>query len=213
MENIRGIISDLDGTIYLNNRLQMDFEECFINLISSKKKISLEEAEQLFKSKYSELQAATGVKPSELFVLTSINISIFDWLEYSNKVIFPEKYINEDREFVSILKKLKGKVWFDVATNTTYLLSVRILKCIGIADLIDGLWCPDKEIDSSIGSGKPSIKLYKHIADAHSTPPENVVAVGDRWHIDIYGIDSIGMKGHLVGGPEETKEYLREFVK
>lgn len=213
MENIKGIICDLDGTIYLNKQLQTDFEECFISLISSKKKIGLGEAEQLFQSKYSELHAATGVKPSELSVLNVINISMLDWLEYSNKVIFPEKYIHEDREFVSILKKLKGKIWFDVATNTTYLLSVRILKCIGIADLIDGLWCPNKELELSIGSGKPSIELYKHIADVHHTSPKNVVAVGDRWHIDIYGTDSIGMKGHLVGGPEETKEYLWEFVK
>ena len=210
--HIKGIICDLDGTLYDNKAFLDLFHECYIHFISNSLNISFEEASDLIAFMQNTIQKNETAK-SELHILDELGLKIIDWLSYSNKHINPYSYINKDIELENILKK-KGDCWVDVATNTSFYISKKILACLGIIQYIDNIWSPDT-LSSSVSDMifKPSPFVYKKVLSSHSVNGNEIALIGDRYLADMSYARGLGISlTYLVKNSSETKAILKSLL-
>jgi FMN phosphatase YigB (HAD superfamily) len=206
----RGIIFDLDGTLYANEDFQWQFVSGFIGFIAGRLNVDYDKAEVLISDIRDKLEAELGYPASEYLILDELGIDINSWLFFTEETIRPEDYIHYDDKLVRTFKLANARVWVDVATNTSFRLAIRILKCLGILDQVDGLWAPKPEV--KINCWKPSLEIYKRIAATRRLPTSRFLVLGDRWYIDLLNIEKIHMQGKLVQGPKETEVAVLQFL-
>lgn len=203
----RGIICDLDGTLYKNDTFQAEFAKAFIDFISLGLGIKPECAITKLEDTRLNVLQQEGILPSEFTLLRKLGLDPLKWLLFSENVIHPEDYLKEDIKMKETIQRIRQDVWFDIATNSSQKIAQRILKCIGLEKEFDNLWTPDQG-----GMDKPSLNLYQHIAKIHRTPFNKILVIGDRWHIDIVSAESLDMVGKLVNGPEQAQEEMLAFI-
>jgi FMN phosphatase YigB (HAD superfamily) len=209
-EKTRGIVCDLDGTLYQNSALQRDFSDAFVAFVSMRLDVGVGEAEQTIQEARLSLERRNGFPASEMWVLRSLGLASQAWLDYSKEVVRPEKYLSRDPQMRATIEKARTHVWFDITTNTVYSLANRILACLGLDCQYDGLWTPTPEIADNMG--KPSLELYSRIAAKRNLSHSNILVIGDRWHIDLVGLELLDMKGQLVKGPEEARSAILAYA-
>lgn len=207
----RGIIFDLDGTLYADEDFQRQFVTKFISFVALCLDVDYDKAEAAISDTRKKLEARLGYPGSEFLVLNELGIDTNSWLQFTEETVRPEDYIHYDDRLVCTLKLGKDRIWIDVATNTSFGLSVRILQCLGILDLVDGLWAPKPE--EKIHLWKPSLEIYMCIAATRQLPTSCFLVLGDRWHIDLLDIEKIHMQGKLVRGPKETEAAVLAFLE
>lgn len=211
INNIKGIICDLDGTLYNNSALQNKFHECFIKFISLEKNICYSIAEERF-FKFQKYYKKNELIKSEMNMLNEMNLNVIDWLRYTNDNIDPSDYLSHDYELMEIFEK-NNRIWIDVATNSSFKMTERILNAIGIKKYITNIWSPDIPLFVEQKLFKPSLLFYKNIMQFHEINGCETAVIGDRYNVDLSYADELSIKyKFLINSIDDTRKVLRKII-
>jgi putative hydrolase of the HAD superfamily len=178
--DIRGIVFDLDGTLYVAPAFAAAIQDAAAGYIAGVKGISTDQASLLMDSMRGLLTEETGGVPTLSSVCTNLGGNVRDLHTFFQRCLQPESYLTRDERVVALLERLVRRMPLYLFTNNNRALTGRIIDHLGL----NGLFQQVHVIDDS-WKGKPDEALLDRIlVDAGLTPSE-ALFVGDRYDVDL----------------------------
>lgn len=206
---IQWIFFDLDKTLYTSKELSNKYEEAVIDLISSKKDIDPEEAEEEYVKITEELWNRNGYHPTLLQIVVECGMTPKELATYVNSKIDPTIYINMDRGLIEEFKSLSNKFKLGIITNNTFEQTKSILDAIGIGEFV-----PAKYIFTCDNTKyhKPDPLLYTQLIRELKVSPSRCLVIGNRYPVDLRTAKQKGMKICEVDGSKELLGILQDTL-
>lgn len=198
-EQLKAIIFDIDSTLYTNQAYAFEQIDCQVREFAKLRNITADEARRMV-ADYRKKYAAEhdGKKVSLGNTLKSFGIPIEQSVEWRNKLMFPEHYLSTDEKLIAELKLLSQKYKLICVTNNPVYPARKTLEAIGISDFFPEI----VGLDTCFKS-KPAPEPFLLAAEKMNSKPENCLAIGDRYDLDIALPMKLGMGGLLVDGVED----------
>jgi len=179
-KRIRGIIFDLDGTLYVSPEFAATIQDTACSYIAGLKGIDTDHACRLLATTRALLKEETEEVPTLSAVCTKLGGDVRDLHAVFTAHLRPESYLIRDERVVALLKRIEQSIPLYLFTNNNRDLTTRIINILGL----DGLFRHIYTIDDT-WHGKPDEGLLERIlADAGLSPPE-ALFVGDRYDVDL----------------------------
>lgn len=179
-KGIRGIIFDLDGTLYVAPAFADTIQDTACSYIAGLKGIATDQACRLLATTRALLKEETEEVPTLSAVCTKLGGNVRDLHAVFTAHLRPEAYLIRDERVVALLKRIEQSIPLYLFTNNNRDLTTRIINILGL----DGLFRHIYTIDDT-WHGKPDEGLLERIlAEAGLTPPE-ALFVGDRYDVDL----------------------------
>ncbi len=198
MIQIRAIIFDLDGTLYVNRELGQEVHLSACRTIARHHGISDEEAGKLLRQTKEHLSRESGFPISLTRSCQELGIDIRELHRRFCQEISPEKFLTRDERVVALLKRLGSKHELYLYTNNNGCLTSRIMGLLGIDGMfrrifsIEDFWRP-----------KPDREILESIFTEIRRPPQECLFVGDRYPIDLMLPEQMGARVFLSTSGEE----------
>ena len=177
---IRGIVFDLDGTLYVSEAFAAMIQEAATGYIAAIKGISGDEARLLMVAARTRLAEAQGITPTLSAVSTELGGSIRDLHAVLEAQLRPESYLVRDERVISLLGRLSRRFDLSVYTNNNRALATRIVAYLGL----DGFFRHIFAIDDS-WHAKPDEEMLEQVLDRLGLAPVETLFVGDRYDVDL----------------------------
>jgi putative hydrolase of the HAD superfamily len=177
---IRGIIFDLDGTLYVSHVFADTIQNAAIAYIAKLKAITTDDAGQLMEGTRSLLAKETGTEPTLSAICTSLGGNAPDLHTFFKGSLQPETYLTRDDRVVTLLERLAQHMPLYLFTNNNRDLTTRIIDCLGLYGrflhiyTIDDTW-----------KAKPDEGLLDQILAGTGLKPSEALFVGDRYDVDL----------------------------
>jgi putative hydrolase of the HAD superfamily len=179
-QRIRGIVFDLDGTLYVAPDFAAAIQEAAAGYLAGIKGIAPAQASRLIETTRSLLTEETGCVPTLSAVCTGLGGNVRDLHAFFEGCLNPEAYLIRDERVVALLERLARRMPLYLFTNNNRTLTGRIIAHLGLNGLFRRIYV----IDDS-WKGKPDEGLLDSIlADAGLMPAE-ALFVGDRYDVDL----------------------------
>ena len=191
------ILFDIDSTLYFNPEYAAFQNRVLIEEFAHFSGISYQDAiakiEQV-KLNLKKTNRAGNTSLGNIFFEMGIPIktSVF----WRKKLIHPENWLYMDDRLHSILRQLSISFRLVAVTNNPKIVGRKTLEVIGIEkffSLIVGL-------DDTMKS-KPSSEPFEFVFASLKIAPENCLAIGDRFDVDLATPLNMGCGGLLINGP------------
>lgn len=198
---IRSIIFDLDGTLYVNPQVAQRINDAAEQLIAATRGVSLEEGKKLLCAARRRLSENDDEEPTLSRTLMEMGIELDDFHRMLQGHVQPEKFLSNDPVLYALLDSLREYCDLYIYTNNNLPLSRKILALLGVEELFERLytiefgWQP-----------KPSRHVLERILEDIGGPPRSFLIVGDRQQVDLKLADSLGVPTLLV---TDTSELLQ----
>ena len=177
---IRGIVFDLDGTLYVTPEFAATIQDAAAGYIAGIKGISPDQAGRMMAETRGVLAAESGEVPTLSAVCARLGGDIRDLHTHFVEQLRPETYLARDERVIALLERLARRMPLYLFTNNNRTLTTRIIGILGLSGLFHHIYA----IDDS-WKGKPDEGLLDRIlTDAGLTPPETLF-VGDRYDVDL----------------------------
>lgn len=192
-DQIRSIVFDLDGTLYVNQEIGGEIEKTACELIAKSRGVSLAKGLDLLERARKQLSELNGLKPTLTRICIEMGIEAREFHQALQAQVHPENYLSPDPQLRALLVPLAENYQLYVYTNNNYLLSLKILTLLGVEDLfkhlytIEFCWQPKPDPDA----------LLKVMTDIGG-PLETFLFVGDREQVDLMGPAEFGISTLLV---------------
>ena len=199
-ETVKGIIFDIDGTLYTSEEYVFEQVDVQVRHFAKLKSISVEAARKMveeYKAKWAETH--NGEKISLAKTMAAFGIPVAESILWRKKLIKPEKFLHRDEKLVKTIESLKSKYKIICVTNNPVFTARKTLEAIGISDFFPEIIGLD-----STGLSKPHYLPFSMALQKMGVEAKNCVAVGDRFNIDIELPVKMGMGGILVDGVEDV---------
>jgi FMN phosphatase YigB (HAD superfamily) len=197
--DLRGIIFDVDGTLYSNAEYLRDQIDVQIAHLAKLRGTSFEVLDAEIRERRRDLALGSGgVKTSLGNVLESMGIPIATSIEWRETLLEPERYLSPDPTLRAVLLELASRFSLAVVTNNPVKTGTRTLAALGVADLFPVI----VGLDTTLVS-KPAEEPFAKAAEGLGLPPGRLLAVGDRYDVDLAVPLSMGMGAILVDGVED----------
>ena len=199
-ETVKGIIFDIDGTLYTSDEYVFEQVDVQVRHFAKLKSISVETARKMveeYKSKWAENH--NGEKISLAKTMAAFGIPVAESILWRKKLIKPEKFLHRDEKLVKTIESLKSKYKIICVTNNPIFTARKTLEAIGISEFFPEIIGLD-----STGLSKPHYLPFSMALQKMGVEAKNCVAVGDRFNIDIELPVKMGMGGILVDGVEDV---------
>ena len=199
-ETVKGIIFDIDGTLYTSEAYVFEQVDVQIRHFAKLKSISVEAARKMveeYKTKWAETH--NGEKISLAKTMAAFGIPVAESILWRKKLIKPEKFLHRDEKLVKTIESLKSKYKIICVTNNPVFTARKTLEAIGISEFFPEIIGLD-----STGLSKPHYLPFSMALQKMGVEAKNCVAVGDRFNIDIELPVKMGMGGILVDGVEDV---------
>jgi phosphoglycolate phosphatase/putative hydrolase of the HAD superfamily len=207
---IRGIIFDMDSTLYTNEAYQQFQIDVIIERLAKIKNLSFDEMNAQIKS-YRDDWAKNhdGKKTSLGNACAAFGISIEESARWREELYHPEDFLSEDVRLQETIKLLMPKFSLSIVTNNSVGVAKKTLAVLGIESFFHHVIGLD-----TTGFSKPHEEPFLRAAREMKLNPENCISVGDRYDIDLAIPLNLGMGGILVTGAEDVYELpkLLEYV-
>jgi len=197
-QHTKGLIFDIDGTLYKNDAFCAEQGDCQIRAWADMLHISheegrrrVEEAQQKFAAEHD------GHRTSLATIMQGFGIPIEQCMEWRRTLINPTGWLEPDPALQKALAELKKRFPIIALTNNSYHTGQKHLAVLGITDCFDTLLGLEQT-----KKGKPDPAGFQMAADTLHLSPDTIVSIGDRYDVDIVPALSLGMGGILVDGPE-----------
>ena len=179
-KRIRGIVFDLDGTLYVSPDFAATTQDAAAGYIAGLTGVTLEQASLVIAATRKNLAEESGEIPTLSSVCAKLGGDIRDLHTRFAEQLRPEDYLARDGRVVALLERLARRMPLYLYTNNNRTLTTRIIGLLGL----DGLFRRIYTIDDS-WKGKPDEGMLDRIlADAGLSPPE-ALFVGDRYDVDL----------------------------
>jgi putative hydrolase of the HAD superfamily len=179
-QTIRGIIFDLDGTLYESPDFAATIQGAAAAYIADLKGITSDRAGQLLASTRVFMAEETGEVPTLSAVCSKLGGDIRDLHSVFTERLHPESFLIRDDRVVTLLEKLEQCIPLYLLTNNNRNLATRIVDILGL----NGLFRRIYTIDDS-WQGKPDPAILDHILTESGLLPAEALFVGDRYDVDL----------------------------
>ncbi len=199
-KRIEGFIFDIDNTLYRNEAYGKSLEQgLYLRLAQALNKTQEETAEavQAYMTEYAQNHG--GKKPTMGNTFLAFGISLETNTAWREELLNPEEFLSQDERLRSALLSLSADCSLAAVTNSPTSIGRRILKALGVADLFPLVTGLDKS-----GVSKPHEKPFLMTSEALGIPCRFLVAIGDRYEVDVEIPLALGMGGILVETMEDV---------
>ena len=196
--DLKALVFDLDGTLYVNNDLGREIHLCACRYIADMKGTTIAEAGELIRETKKRLSAANGIDSTLSHACMELGGDLKELHRRFADEIVPEHFLTIDERVVMLLQALGSKFELIIYTNNNRPLSTRILEAIGVARLfrdilsIEDYWQP-----------KPDRETLEKIYLAIGRNPAECLFIGDRYDIDLRLPAAMGSTVFLAKSVEE----------
>lgn len=201
-ENLKAIIFDIDSTLYTNAQYAFEQVDCQVRQFAKERGISADEARKMvsdYRKKFANEN--NGKKVSLGNTLLAFGVPISQSVKWRKELLEPADYLSYDKKLVEEMKILSKKFKLICVTNNPELPARKTLEAIGVSDFFENI----VGLDACFKS-KPALEPFQKAVDILKVKPEECLAVGDRYDMDISLPLELGMGGILVTGVEEVYE-------
>jgi FMN phosphatase YigB (HAD superfamily) len=195
---IRGIIFDLDGTLYVSDPFAATIQETAVGYIAALKGISDDEAHSLMAATRSRLSEVRDSTPTLSAVCTELGGSIRDLHTIFEARLRPESYLVRDERVIALLERLSRRFELALFTNNNRALTARITGYLGL----DGFFRHIFAIDDQ-WLAKPSESMLDYVLNRLALTPAEALFVGDRYDVDLRLPEQRGCPVHLSQSVEQ----------
>ncbi len=189
---IKGIIFDLDGTLYVCDRFATEIQNAAAAYIAGVKGISETEAGLLMAATRQRLSEESGTVQTLSAVCTELGGSIQDLHRFFETSLRPEAYLVRDERVIRLLERLSERFALYIYTNNNRVLTTRIMNYLGLDGLVDGIFTID-----DTWRGKPDEGMVNRVLDEIKLSPNQVLFVGDRYDVDLRVPEQLGCPVYL----------------
>lgn len=189
---IRGIVFDLDGTLYVCDRFAAEIQDAAAAYIAGIKGISHAEAGLLMAATRLRLVEERGIVQTLSAVCVELGGNVQELHRFFEVTLRPEAYLVRDERVIRLLEGLAERFSLYIYTNNNRALTTRITNYLGL----DGLVCGIFTIDDS-WRGKPDEGMVNRVLETIRLSPDQTLFVGDRYDVDLRVPEQLGCPVYL----------------
>ena len=178
--SIRGIVFDLDGTLYVSKPFAAAIHDVAADYIAFLKGTSGDEARLLMTAARTRLAEAHGITPTLSSVCVELGGNIRDLHAVFEARLRPESYLVRDGRVIDLLERLSQHFKLCVYTNNNRALATRIIAYLGLESFFPDIFAID---DTWLA--KPDETMLGQILDRLGLAPAEALFVGDRYDVDL----------------------------
>ena len=177
---IRGIVFDLDGTLYVSKPFAVAIHDEAAGYIASLKGISVEEAQLLMTAARARLVETHGITPTLSSVCTELGGNIRNLHAIFAAQLRPESYLLRDERVIALLERLAQRFELSLYTNNNRALTTRIIAYLGLEGFFRDIFAID---DTWLA--KPDEGMLGQVLGRLGLAPAEALFVGDRYDVDL----------------------------
>jgi len=199
-ENIKAFIFDIDSTLYTNSQYAFEQVDCQVREYARTLGITADEARKKvadYRKKFAEEH--NGSKVSLGNTLLAFGVPIEQSVKWRKELLEPADFLSKDEKLIEVLGLLAEKAKLVCVTNNPVLPARKTLDALGISEFFPEIIGLDTCYKS-----KPAVEPFMKAVEYLGIKAEEIVAVGDRYDLDIAIPLEMGMGGILVTGVEEV---------
>jgi putative hydrolase of the HAD superfamily len=206
---IRGIVFDLDGTLYVCDRFAAEIQDAAAEYIGGVKGVSREEAAELMATARQRLAEESGTVQTLSTVCRELGGSVRELHGYFERTLRPEACLARDERVIRLLEGLAAQFSLYIYTNNNRVLTTRIMDYLGLSGLVRGIFTID-----DTWRGKPDDGMVNRVLEEIGLAPHETLFVGDRYDIDLRVPEQLGCPVYLSQSLEQLlrlKELLTPY--
>jgi putative hydrolase of the HAD superfamily len=190
---VRSIVFDLDGTLYVCKEIGDEIEKTACDLIARSRGVSSTVGRSLLEKARQQLSDLLKWTPTLTRTCMELGIEAAEFHRALEEQVQPELYLSPDEQLRDLLAPLAQVTQLYLYSNNNYPLSLKILSLLGVEDLfrhlytIEFCWRP-----------KPDPEALQRVMADIGGPPESFLFVGDREHVDLLPPSQQGIATLLV---------------
>ncbi len=201
-ENPKTLIFDIDSTLYTNAAYAFEQVDCQVRQFARDRGITADEARKMVADYRRQFAAANNGKKISLGnTLLAFGIPIAQSVEWRKTLMEPADFLKRDEKLRTTLETLSQKFKLICVTNNPVFTARKTLNAIDISEFFPEI----VGLDTCLKS-KPAVEPFMKACEITQTQPQNCIAIGDRYDMDISLPLELGMGGILVSGVEEVYE-------
>lgn len=205
-DEIRGIVFDLDGTLYVCDRFAAEIQTAAAGYVAALKQISVAEAGLMMAAARLRLSEESGTVQTISAVCTELGGNVQDLHRFFEQNLRPEAYLVRDERVIRLLEQLTEKFLLYIYTNNNRILTARIMNYLGLNGLFDNVFTID-----DTWRGKPDEEMVQRVLGEIELSPGEALFVGDRYDVDLRVPEQLGCPVYLSQNLEQLLR-LEEFL-
>ena len=200
--NPKTLIFDIDSTLYTNAAYAFEQVDCQVRQFARERGITADEARRMV-ADYRKKFAAdnNGKKISLGNTLLAFGIPIAQSVEWRKTLMEPANFLSRDERLIQVLGDLSKSYNLITVTNNPVFTARKTLDSIGILEFFPQI----VGLDTCLKS-KPALEPFEKACELTQTQPQQCIAIGDRYDMDIALPLEMGMGGILVTGVSDVYE-------
>lgn len=204
--DIRGIVFDLDGTLYACERFAVEIQDTAAAYIAGLKRISQAEAGLLMAATRLRLVEESGTVQTLSAVCTELGGNVQELHRFFEGNLRPEAYLVRDERVIGLLERLAENYALYIYTNNNRVLTARIMNYLGLEEVVSGIFTID-----DTWRGKPDEEMVTMVLEKIGLSPHQALFVGDRYDIDLRVPEQLGCPVYLTQNLEQLLR-LEELI-
>jgi putative hydrolase of the HAD superfamily len=189
---IRGIVFDLDGTLYVCDRFATEIQDTAVAYVAKLRQIRHVEAEELMTATRERFLEINGTVQTLSAVCTELGGSIQELHRNFEQRLKPEAFLQRDERVIQLLERLAARFSLYIYTNNNRVLTTRIMNYLGLeGSVLDVFTIEDT------WQGKPDEGMVRRVLKQTGLTPEEALFVGDRYDVDLRVPEQLGCPVYL----------------
>lgn len=195
---IRGIVFDLDGTLYVCDRYAVEIRKISAEYIAGLMGISQEEAGPVMDATRQRLMEKNGTVQTISAVCRELGGSVQELHGLFASSMRPEAYLVRDERVIRLLRHLAERFSLYIYTNNNRALTTRIMDYLGLSDTVQDIFTID-----DTWRPKPDEEMVRKILEDVRLAPNEALFVGDRYDVDLRVPEQLGCPVYLSQNMEQ----------
>jgi putative hydrolase of the HAD superfamily len=195
---IKGIVFDLDGTLYVCDRFAAEIQAAAAAYIAELKRISQAEAGLLITATRSRLSEESGTVQTLSAVCRELGGNVQQLHRFFEVNLRPEAFLVRDERIIGLLDRLAERFALYIYTNNNRVLTTRIMNYLGMDGVMRGIFTID-----DVWRPKPDEEMVNRILEEIGLSPDEALFVGDRYDVDLRVPEQLGCPVYLSQNMEQ----------
>ena len=140
---IRGIVFDLDGTLYVCDRFAAEIQAAAAAYIAGVRRITQAEAVLLITATRQRLAEESGMVQTISAVSRELGGSVQELHRFFERTLRPEALLVRDERVIRLMEHLAKRFSLYIYTNNNRVLTARIMNYLGLDHAVHGIFTID----------------------------------------------------------------------